>query len=425
MPCVLYLHGRIHHRWFPPSQDGPARRHALADASLVLDRATTLDRRGKELLLRYREYLQERHPLARVLAHASEYAREHGGEPVAISVAPSSAASAEMEVALVYADNSEDPQGPPARYAVLLPLSAPEGARHLANFVSYFSSLYDTTMYPILHPGGDGGFTMAAIPSRVDRTPGLAAAAASCSNYAEDFPRGSGRRHRFTLLEWVKALLYQSQRLQLTGRLMQEWSEFELRGGALCVATTLTRGSPESRHSAYAHLCLQSSTSFHAGSTTTSSLSAATGRSSATWPLDTLSRTALRATTAVVSISPAKSLARSATSRARLQTAWPWSRRSARRPTSSPLRRTPSGPRSPRSCCPTRAAGTRATTSAWTPSRASSASSSWCVALPARPFVLPPPALVLAPSHAAGPARRPADRASLWRQGCVHLLCHR
>jgi len=238
MPCVLYLHGRIHHRWFPPSHDGPARRHALGDASLVLDRATTLDRRGKDLLLRYREYLQERHPLAHVLAHASEYAREHGGEPVAISVAPSTAASAEMEVALVYADNSEDPQGPPARYAVLLPLSAPEGARHLANFVSYFSSLYDTTMYPVLHPGGDGGFTMAAIPSRVDRTPGLAAAAASCSNYAEDFPRGSGRRHRFTLLEWVKALLYQSQRLHLTGRLMQEWSEFGLGGGALSVAST-------------------------------------------------------------------------------------------------------------------------------------------------------------------------------------------
>ena len=219
-PPVFTLHGRTYHMWVPPSDHGPARGYTLPDVFL-LDRIDTLSNRprGMALLSSWRRYLRSNHPLARTLAHSIDYNRRRGSHPISVSVAPSTAVSAEMEIALVYPDTEA---GPPGRFAIPFPLAGDPDAEYRNTFVPDTSALYDVMHYPLLHPRGMGGFNQPATTSRRERNSYIRHSAASRVVYAAPQPDGS--RHQFTLFQWAKANLFQNPRLHHHGRLMQEWA---------------------------------------------------------------------------------------------------------------------------------------------------------------------------------------------------------
>lgn len=221
-PGVTTLHGRTYHLWVPPSDKGPARGHTRGGADLpdifLIDRVSLLkdNRVGHALLKRWRQFLHSRHPLARTLAHAFE--RREGKRAISISIAPSTAISDEMEVALVFPD---DAGGPPARFALAFPLRSRRRDKFKSVFVPETSALFDVMHYPLLNPKGTGGFNVPATNSRRIRCAGIVASAASRVVCGME---RNGTRRQFTLLKWAKANLYQNLRLHYLGRLMQEWA---------------------------------------------------------------------------------------------------------------------------------------------------------------------------------------------------------
>ena len=96
--------------------------------------------------------------------------------PISVSVAPSTAISAEMEIALVYPDVDT---GPPGRYAVAFPLETNPLLQYNKVKIPDTSALCDVMHYPLLHPTGIGGFNQPATYSRMDRVPSIRASAAS------------------------------------------------------------------------------------------------------------------------------------------------------------------------------------------------------------------------------------------------------
>ena len=224
-PGVFSLHGRTYHLWVPPSNPGPARGHRRFNSVpsiMLLDRVDSVsDRRAAmTLLTQWRAYLHAHHPLAKSLAHVGDRQQSGRAVPLAVSIAPSTAVSAPMEVALVYPDSAA---GPPARFAVPFPLRSDPASRHPNTFVSAASALYDVLFYPLYHNFGRGGFNMPATYSRVARDSSILASAASRVCCARATREGS-RGHAFTLLQWAKANLYQNSRLHALGRLTQEWA---------------------------------------------------------------------------------------------------------------------------------------------------------------------------------------------------------
>ena len=219
-PAVFTLHGRTYHMWVPPSDHGPARGYTLPDVFL-LDRIDTVANRprGMALLNSWRRYLRTNHPLARTLAHSIDYNRRRHSRPISVKVAPSTAVSAEMEIALVYPDTED---GPARRYAFPFPLEADPTAEYRNTFVPDTSALYDVMHYPLLHPRGIGGFNQPATTSRRERDSTIRESAASRVVYAA--PQPNGARHQFTLFQWAKANIFQNPRLHHHGRLMQEWA---------------------------------------------------------------------------------------------------------------------------------------------------------------------------------------------------------
>jgi hypothetical protein len=175
------------------------------------------------LLQQCRLFLHEHHPLARMLANADNYADEHGAEPVALNIAPSTPIFSDMEVALIYPSSE---LGPPLRHAIPLPLRSDPESEYKNTFIAAYSALYDVMIYPLLHLFGRGGFNMPATASRVARqftAEGRAAFVAAAASRIS-YPSGARAGQKpFTLFEWVKANIFQNVRLHLLGRLAQEW----------------------------------------------------------------------------------------------------------------------------------------------------------------------------------------------------------
>lgn len=221
-PGVYTLHGRTYHMWVPPGDAGPARGHTLPDV-LLLDRVDSVTRKphGLALLKSWRLYLRERHPLARTLAHVGDVNVPGRGRvrPLAVSVAPGSAASSNMEIAFVYPDS---PAGPPALCGTVFPLRSVPGAEYNKTFVPDTSALFDVMRFPLKHSDGRGGFNQPPTTSRSERDGSVRASSARRISRARPTP-SSREGHPFTLFQWTKANLYQCPRLHALARLMQEW----------------------------------------------------------------------------------------------------------------------------------------------------------------------------------------------------------
>lgn len=209
-PGCLYLHGSTYHLNVPGClNDSPIHYYyndADAEARLSDEepRVVAAVNAGRAILARL-------NPLAGALASMRDVAPAQ--RPGALT-ATFRRQFRDMQVAAVY-DNGGSTLTPPDRHGVIFRLrDNGEVARNAAGefvkeFISLSSPMYDLCQYPLLHERGVGGWY--ALTTREAAELGL--------------PRRpvSDTGTELTLMDYMKASVFQSERLHWQGRLAQQW----------------------------------------------------------------------------------------------------------------------------------------------------------------------------------------------------------